>query len=285
MNIESNKQTTNRPKTKDLPPKKRRRLAVKVLSKNSNVSQLSREHGVSRKFLYQNAQRADKALEQAYEKHPNTDEKVLFYLPITKTFICQFVLALLFYCHASFRGIQSLVCDVFDYSISLGSIHNIVRNVTSKAHELNEQPNLSTISTCAHDEIFQAGRPVLAGVDAQSTYCYLLAQVDNRDETTWGVHLLELEDKGLNPDKVIADFGKGLRAGHKLAWSEIPCWGDIFHPLMDMNKLVRFLEGRHAKAEKELFKLELKMEQKKSDGRKLSRKLGQARKKEEKARQ
>jgi hypothetical protein len=41
-------------------------------------------------------------------------------------------------------------------------------------------------------EIFQAGRPVLVGADVKSTYCYLLALEDHRDETTWGVHLLDL---------------------------------------------------------------------------------------------
>jgi hypothetical protein len=32
-----------------------------------------------------------------------------------------------------------------------------------------------------HDEIFQGGTPVLAGVDAGSTYCYLLADSGDRE--------------------------------------------------------------------------------------------------------
>lgn len=284
VNVQIIDKTPQQSSTKFLPPETRQKLAIDVLSKNTNVSQLSREHSVSRKFLYQNAQKADDAIEKCFKNHPESDEKVLFYLPITKAFIQQFVIALLFYCHAPFRGVQSLLSNVFDYSLSLGSIHNIVNSVIPKARELNEQPDLSNISTCAHDEIFQAGRPVLAGVDAQSTYCYLLAQVDNRDETTWGVHLLELKDKGLEPDKVLADFGRGLRAGHKAAWPEIPCWGDIFHPLMDFSKLTRFLKSRLEKAENKLLALEIKRDKKRVDSRKFSRKLGEARKKEKIAR-
>ena len=43
-----------------------------------------------------------------------------------------------------------------------------------------------------HDEIFQGTLPVLAGVDAASTYCYLLAVAEHRDADTWGVQLLTL---------------------------------------------------------------------------------------------
>jgi hypothetical protein len=42
-----------------------------------------------------------------------------------------------------------------------------------------------------HDEFFQGATPVLADVDAASTYCYLLAVAEHRDAGTRGVHLLE----------------------------------------------------------------------------------------------
>lgn len=70
------------------------------------------------------------------------------------------------------------------------------------------------------DELFQSNRPVLTGVDADSTYCFLLEAVSHRDEDTWGYYLLELEQQGLNPDYTIADAGKGIRAGQKAAFLE-----------------------------------------------------------------
>ncbi|NIP55639.1 MAG: hypothetical protein GWN67_25325, partial [Phycisphaerae bacterium] len=51
-----------------------------------------------------------------------------------------------------------------------------------------------------------------------------LAAEDHCDETTWGVHLLDLSKQGLCLDYTIADGGKGLRAGQRAAWDgEIPC--------------------------------------------------------------
>ncbi len=42
------------------------------------------------------------------------------------------------------------------------------------------------------------------------TYCYLLAAAEHRDKDTWGVHLLDASQQGLNPDYTIADAAKGL---------------------------------------------------------------------------
>ena len=56
---------------------------------------------------------------------------------------------------------------------------------------------------------------ILAGVDADSTYCYLLAAEDHGDDDTWGVHLLEPAQPGLAPEYTIADariYGRYFRA-------------------------------------------------------------------------
>ena len=84
--------------------------------------------------------------------------------------------------------------------------------------------------------LFQSNRPVLTGVDAHSTYCFLLEAVEHRDEDTWGWYLLEAEEQGLNPDYTIADAGVGIRAGQKAAWGDKPCHGDVWH-IFDSVKL------------------------------------------------
>ena len=61
-----------------------------------------------------------------------------------------------------------------------------------------------------HNKIFQEKQPVLAGVDAVSTYCYLLQGVNHRDEDNWGWYLLEAMAQGFDPDYMIADGGGGL---------------------------------------------------------------------------
>lgn len=55
--------------------------------------------------------------------------------------------------------------------------------------EVNRSQDLSGIEVGLHDETYQADEPVLVGIDAGSTYCYLLRGVAHRDKNTWGCHL------------------------------------------------------------------------------------------------
>ena len=117
-----------------------------------------------------------------------------------------------------------------------------------QAATINLAQDLSPIQVGLHDEIFQGSQPVLVGVDAGSTYCYLLAAAEHRDEDTWGVHLLDASEQGLVPDYTIADAGKGLRAGQAAAWPDTPCHGDIFHIQHQCQGLANFLSRRAAGA-------------------------------------
>ncbi len=109
---------------------------------------------------------------------------------MTKNWIFQVILALIFICHSSYRGVVEFLRDLFDYPISVATVHNRVQSVVPKAQKINESQDLSGIKVGLKDEIFQSRLPVLAGIDAFSTYCYLLAGADHRDEDTWGCHLL-----------------------------------------------------------------------------------------------
>jgi len=204
---------------------------------------LAREHDVSRKFLYQQADTAQAALTQAFEPDPKT-EKVLFHLPVTKAWLRQLVLALALIGHSPYRAVVELLRDLFDWHISLGTVHNIVSSAVEPARAITSRYDLAGVRIGAHDEIFQATHPVLVGVDTRSTYCYLLSLEDHRDAVTWGVRLLELVDQGFAPDATVADAGARLRAGQALALPEVPCRGDIFHVLRDLEQLVGFLENR-----------------------------------------
>jgi hypothetical protein len=133
------------------------------------------------------------------------DEEVLFYLPVTKAWLRQVVLGLVLLCHSSFRGVMAFFRDLLDCPLSLGSVHHIVRQAVSVAQQVNAAQDLCGVRAGSHDELFQAGQPVLAGIDLDSTYCYLLAAVAHRDAETWGIHLLDLAAQGLRPDYTVAD--------------------------------------------------------------------------------
>ena len=206
-------------------------------------TQLARENGVSRKFVYTQMAVSQEALDQAFAKKGN-DDKVLFTLPVTKEWLRRLVLEQTLNGHSSERGIAQIIEDLFPVALSEGTIHNIVQAAALRARAVNASEDLSAILIAALDEIFQVGEAVLVGADVKSTYCFLLNQCGGRGETEWGVNLLELAERGLRPEHSVADFGRGLRAGQAAAWPDVPCHGDVFHVEQDLSSLLRYLEHR-----------------------------------------
>jgi hypothetical protein len=261
----------------------RRQLALQALAGTHPISRLAGEHAVSRKFVYQQAAKADEALGAAFSPAEDDDQKILFEVPVTKAWLRQLILGLTLICHSSLRGVAELVGDVFDYRISPGTVHNVLQAAVGQARSCNEQQDISGVRVGAHDEIFQSGRPVLVGVDTDSTYCYLLSLEDHRDADTWGVRLLELQDQGFQPEATIADAGSGLRAGQALAMPEVPCRGDVFHALKSVQALLTFLENRACAAMATAADLQRKKARLERRGRRtqsVAAKLGRAKREE-----
>jgi len=206
----------------------RKDLAIQALARSETVSDLAARHGVSRKFVYGQTQKAVAALDDAFLS-ATPDDEVLFEVAVTKTWLHQVIVGLTLICRSSYRGVVEFMRDLLGLSISVGSVHSVLQSATLQAGVINRDQDLSCIRVGLHDEIFQGATPVLAGVDAASTYCYLLAAEHHRDADTWGVHLLDAAQQGLDPDYTIADAGQGLRAGQKAAWGDTPCHGDVFH--------------------------------------------------------
>lgn len=220
---------------KTLGPDERQALGVQALAGAVPISELAEQAQVSRKFVYQQKSIAAEALDLAFEPLSD-DDQVLFQLPVTKHWLRQFVLGLVLIGHCPLRGVVELLRDFFDYPISLGTVHNMVQSAVPLARQINDRQDLSGVRVGALDEIFQSRQPVLAGVDALTSYCFLLSLEAHRDGDTWGIHLLDLRKLGLNPDRFIADAGKGLRAGLSAAFADdlVPCRSDTFHALQEV---------------------------------------------------
>src|SRR5438132_4638573 len=208
----------------------RLQLALAALAGQS-ITDLADQHQVSRKFVYQQLQQAHDALDHAFRPPPADPPQFLFWLPVTKPSLRQLVLGLTLVCHSSLRGVTELLADLLDYPVSLGTVHNILDQAVATARQVTARQDLAAVRQGAHDEIFQAGRPVLVGADVASTYCYLLSLEEHRDADTWGVRLLELSDRGCRPEATIADFAGGLRLGQAESWPEAPCCGYVFPAL------------------------------------------------------
>jgi hypothetical protein len=171
-----------------MAPRQRKALFLEALRRTEPLTRLAEQHRVSRKFIYQQMEKATTAIDQAFQPAGPQENPVLFRLPVTQDWLEQLVLSLTLICHSSYRGVMELLETMFDYrQISLGSIHNLLMQAVDKARQFHAAEDLSSIRVGAHDEIYQARQPVLVGMDVVSTYCYLLEAVDHCDETTWGV--------------------------------------------------------------------------------------------------
>ena len=69
-----------------LPPAARQQLALDALT-GDPITELALDHDVSRKFVYQQAHKAEHALTQAFLPPPPTEDAVLFYLPVTEVWL------------------------------------------------------------------------------------------------------------------------------------------------------------------------------------------------------
>lgn len=247
---------------KTLGPGERLSLGVQALAGAQSITGLANQAGVSRKFVYRQADIAQVALDDAFAASED-DDQVLFYLPVTKNWVKQATLGLTLICHSSYRGVHEFFRDLLDVSMSIGTVHNIVHDAIAKARPHNHNQNLANVNIAGLDEIFQKQQPILVGADIRSTYCFLLSAEDQRDGDTWALRLLELQERGFAPQATVADFGMGIRAGQKRAMPDVPCRGDIFHALNEIIPVATFLENRgcdaiaaHDKLQRQIAKLQ-----------------------------
>ena len=181
-----------------LPEGDRKDLAIQALARSETVSDLAARHGVSRKFVYRQTDKASAALDDAFSPAVRGGE-VLFELAVTQAWLRQVIVALVLICQGSYRGVVEFLRDLLGVPVSLGCVHDVLQAAMRQASVINRDQDLSGIRVGLHDEIFQGATPVLAGVDARSTYCYLLAAEQHRDADTWGVHLLDAAEHWLRP--------------------------------------------------------------------------------------
>ncbi|MEM8504088.1 MAG: hypothetical protein AAF716_13160 [Cyanobacteria bacterium P01_D01_bin.1] len=152
-----------------LSPTVRQDIGIQVLSRSQPISHIAATHEVSRKFVYQQGDKAQQALDESFAPSKGDDE-VLFHLPVTKNWLYQLILSLVLICHCSYRGVVELFRDLFDTSISVGTVHNRLAAAAATATEINQAQDLSGIEVGLHDEIYQSDKPALVGIDTASTW-------------------------------------------------------------------------------------------------------------------
>ncbi len=138
---------------KTLGPGERLTLGVQALAGHQTISGLADDADVSRKFVYQQRDRAQAALDDAFAPSV-ADDQVLFHLPVTKNWLRQAALGLTLICHSSYRGVHEFYRDLLNVNMSIGTVHNIVHDAIDKARPHNRAQNLANVRIAGLDEIF-----------------------------------------------------------------------------------------------------------------------------------
>ena len=227
-------------------------IALLAIRRKQTVSAISKQFNCSRTTVYTQQDKALDAANKAFEKN---DEEVLFYIPVTKSFIEQSVVSLRLICESSYRNIQFYIQAMYNYHVSLGAVFNMLDNAADNAQPINQSYDLSLIKDSASDELFHWGSPILATVDIPSRFCALLVKEDCRDYETWGVHLLDLIEQGFGPEISIIDSAKGLIKGFKEVLPKTVIRHDHFHIIMDLKDCGKFLSNKEASAVTAALKL------------------------------
>lgn len=232
-----------------LPVKKE--IALEAIKREHTIVEIARRYDCSRNTVYEQQEIALTAANNAFEK----EEDVLFYLPVTKDFIHATVVDLSIGCKVSTRDIVCHLENTLGYHLAVGSVTNILDAASDKASCINNSYDLSLIKDSAADELYHHNKPLLASVDIPSRFCPLLVHADDRDHQTWGIHLLDLQDRGYAPDVAILDGAKGLVKGHEVALPETKLRHDHFHCIMNMKDCGKFLKNKEASAATSAMKL------------------------------
>ncbi|MEL7225660.1 MAG: hypothetical protein AAGL17_12580 [Cyanobacteria bacterium J06576_12] len=113
-----------------------------MVSRSQPISHLAATHQVSRKFVYQQGDKAKQALDESFTPIP-TDDAGLFHLPVTKNWLYQLILGLVLICHSSYRSVVELFRDLFDTPISIGTVHNRLEAAAATAPLKSINPKTS----------------------------------------------------------------------------------------------------------------------------------------------
>ncbi|MDE1465836.1 hypothetical protein [Spartinivicinus poritis] len=238
------------------------------------ITHTANKHGVSRGCVYAHQDKAKQAIYEAFDD-TGDDRHVLFYVPVTKAFLYQVVLALVLICKSSYRDAMQFIRDIFDHSISLGQVAHLMKVASHQAQEINQGYDLSHIQNSATDELYHWNQPILAVVDIPSRFCAMLTKEECRDGDTWAVSLMDLMAQGYQPAVYICDHAMGMKAGFETALPDTQLRFDHFHLIASTHKLLRSLKNQTASATTAVSKLQSRMEKAKAkkQGRRLSAKL------------
>jgi hypothetical protein len=191
-------------------------LAVLMLDPDRGwglVSELSREQGVSRKFLYAIQAKAKAAILKALEAQ-NTGRKAnTSQIEVDDEFVDRAIAILMSVIPGSVRLVKWVLDLLLGIQRSTGYISQTAQKIGVAALEYTQNSRLPISVLAEADEIFQGQHPCLTLVDGRSFLVLSLSAQEHRDKTTWGCVLLDVQSKGVHFVDVASDGALGIQAG------------------------------------------------------------------------
>lgn len=219
----------------DIPASQRVPMVLAALSPDrpwGRVTQLAREHGVSRQTIYQMAAAGRAVLTQAlapgrHGPHPpettvdvDRNRLVRGSIVLTEAGVSQ-------------RDISFCLEELLDTPVSPSWVSAHLAQAKAAAEKVNDSWHPASGEGLSGDEIYSHGLPNLLVVGNESLYVYALTRQPDCGGDTWACVLLD----GPDCPQFASDAGTGLAAGAKLArvashqldWDHLlrPVWGQV----------------------------------------------------------
>ncbi|ETR69887.1 MAG: hypothetical protein OMM_03634 [Candidatus Magnetoglobus multicellularis str. Araruama] len=215
---------------KDLTPLVRLEIAYKALMAITyglwgTITELSREHDVSRTFIYS---LASVLLESSTNIFSGAISKLN---PNIKRVLLTYILALRLEGRCSNLSISILLKRFECENNSVGYVSQILNIIGSLLPSTlkNEGENIQFV-IFASDEIFSNGKPILVTVDPISSAILLRIElVDKRTAEAWKHHWNCIEDDGYIALYLVCDGGTALEKAHKESLSDAIKQPDTYH--------------------------------------------------------
>lgn len=241
-----------------LPLRLTEAAAVVADPRRGKVVELARRHGISRQTASGLVNRVRRAcldvLAPRSAGRPSRSHSIL----VDPLRVQAAVVSLAVDAHASNAGTQACIETILDEHVATGRISSILNHAAACAREQSMAlPMPQTPLYAATDEIYDHGQPVLALMEDEHLGVLLASKEDAADGTTWGVHLLDLQERGLRYAQVVSDQGTAMAAGfaesHVL--DSASHGSDVFHFLYAFGRDARALAHQAVRAQADFEKV------------------------------
>jgi hypothetical protein len=215
-----------------------------------HVTQLSREHHLSRQWLYLLQAKGQEAMKREFvPKYQPTEQE------LQKDRI---VLTLLTECHASREGMQKTLEVILGEHVSTGTISAIIHQAGQRAQDYLKRQMPKGKRAIAVDEQYssQRGEAYLNIVDVWSSLVLASIPPVGVDTESWILLLWQMQEQGLQWKLTVSDGGKAIQdAVHKVTPGQVH-QRDVWHVLHECQKVQGRINREVIKLQEQMPKVE-----------------------------